>query len=245
MALIDSGATYSFVRREWARRHGLKIQSCTPKVMRLFDHFTHQASEIAVVNFSLGVVDFRWTFMVAEAYYDVVIGIDLMKAMLLHLDPRNLMLFLPKNPTKYMGDLSEIAHSTDYIMASCIQGPVDYPVTPTRVKGICRSLPWKNLWYCALFAAQDVELVGVTASGDHEKKKLAELLDSIQPDLRKIFDSVPYVLAPPDRDPSERLVKHHIFVSTSCVPAARSAYPMGDTKLEAMRVQMKELVEKG
>ena len=36
MALIDSGATHSFVCREWARRHGLKIQPCIPKVMRLF-----------------------------------------------------------------------------------------------------------------------------------------------------------------------------------------------------------------
>ena len=63
----------------------MKIQSCTPKVMRLFDRSTHQASEIAVANFSLGVVDFRWTFMVAEAPYDVVIGIDLMKAILLYL----------------------------------------------------------------------------------------------------------------------------------------------------------------
>ena len=58
----------------------MKIQSCTSKVMRLFDRSTHQASEIAVVNFSLGVVDFKWTFMVAEAPYDVVIGIDLMKS---------------------------------------------------------------------------------------------------------------------------------------------------------------------
>ena len=114
---------------------------------------------------------------------------------------------------------------------------------PMRVKGIRRTFPWENLWHCALFAAQDVELVGVTASGNNEKKKLAELLDSVQPDLREIFDSMPCVLAPPNRDPPERLVKHHIFVSTSCVPAARSAYPMGDTKLEAMHMQMKELVE--
>ena len=70
--------------------------------------------------------------MVAEAPYDIVIGIDLMKAMLLHLDPRNLMLYLPKNPIEYRGDLSEITHSADYVMASCIQGPVDYSFMPTR-----------------------------------------------------------------------------------------------------------------
>ena len=58
---------------------------------------------------------------------------------------------------------------------------------PTRVKGIHRTFPWENLWHCTLFAAQDVELIGVTASGDNENKKLAELLDSVQPDLREIF----------------------------------------------------------
>ena len=133
--------------------------------------------------------------------------------MLLYLDPRNLMLYLPKNPNEHRGDLSEFDHSTNYIIASCISGASRLPFHAYEgERNSYRHFPWENLWHCALFAAQDVELVGVTASGDNEKKKLAELLDSVQPDLREIFDSMLHILVLPDCDPPERLVKHHIFV---------------------------------
>ena len=90
-----------------------------------------------------------------------------------------------------------------------------------------------------------LQLCTVTASGQEEKEKLQEFLDSIAPDLRNVVEEFPQLFAPPDTDPPQRPVKHYIYVSPDTVPAARRAYPLGDVKKDAMFSQMRELIDKG
>ena len=85
----------------------------------------------------------------------------------------------------------------------------------------------------------------VTASGVEELSNLADFMESIDEDLRKVVNEFPKLFAPPDRDPPARPVKHYIYVSPDTVPAARRAYPLGDSKRDAMFAQMRELIDKG
>ena len=85
----------------------------------------------------------------------------------------------------------------------------------------------------------------VTASGDEEKEKLEEFMNSISPELRELVHSFPQLFSPPDCDPPQRPVKHYIYVASDTVPVARRAYRLGDIKRDAMFEQMRELIDKG
>ena len=85
----------------------------------------------------------------------------------------------------------------------------------------------------------------MTASGFAEAEALKEFISKLSPSFRELVNEFPFLFAPPDKDPPNRAVKHYIHVSPDCVPAARRAYPLSHTKLEAMRSQMRELVDKG
>ena len=85
----------------------------------------------------------------------------------------------------------------------------------------------------------------VTASGFAEAEALKEFISKLSPSFRELVNEFPFLFAPPDKDPPNRAVKHYVHVSPDCVPAARRAYPSSHQKLEAMRSQMRELIDKG
>ena len=89
------------------------------------------------------------------------------------------------------------------------------------------------------------KLCSVTASGEKEQQLLTEFLEQVPEELCEIIDQFPVLFAPPDREPPPRNVKHMIYMPLDHVPAARNAYPLSGTKLEAMRTQMTELIDKG
>ena len=91
IGLVDSGATHSFVRKDWAESHGLKLDQCTPRSFTLFDRSSNHSSTVATTQIAIGSVSYRWTFIViAQAPYALVIGLDLIRDMLLPLAPRDL-----------------------------------------------------------------------------------------------------------------------------------------------------------
>ena len=85
----------------------------------------------------------------------------------------------------------------------------------------------------------------VTASGPEEANELQTFLAAAEPALRQVVSKHLPLFQPPDRDPPDRSVKHFIHVAADCVPAARQPYPLADTKREALRTQMRELIDKG
>ena len=64
-------------------------------------------------------------------------------------------------------------------------------------------------------------------------------------DLLKVVDDSPRLFAPPDSEPPEREVKHHIQLAPGACPIKRSPYPLSVQKIEALREQMKDLVTQG
>ena len=114
-----------------------------------------------------------------------------------------------------------------------------------RIKGCGQRLPSVDGKYVFTDVGECKKLCSVTASGEKEQQLLTEFLEQVPKELRDIIDQFPVLFAPPDREPPPRNVKHMIYVPLDHVPAARNAYPLSGTKLEAMRTQMTELIKKG
>ena len=91
----------------------------------------------------------------------------------------------------------------------------------------------------------NVQLFTITASSEEEGKAMQDFLSSCPVDLQQLIQRSPRLFAPPDRKPPQRGVRHYIHVPYEFVPAARHAYPLSGIKLEAMREQVSQLVEKG
>ena len=196
----------------------------------------------------IGTVSHSWNFIIIDqAPYDVVVGLDLIRDILLYLDPHDLTLYLPRNPCHLaeerlrhemrpgMSRVSRLNRPQE-AAAAFISAPVDYPFRPYRIKGMRHCPPMIMGERCALFTTHGLELVGietptlehlgVTASGDKERADREQLLDTVESDLRAVFDAIPRVLSPPDRDPPERAVKHFIFVDPSFRPRQATSIPV-------------------
>ena len=104
-----------------------------------------------------------------------------------------------------------------------------------RIKGCGRKLPKIDDKYVPLNVGVWGRQMSVTASGEQEQEMLKAFLDSIPVELKQLIDTFPVLFAPPDREPPQRAVKHMVYVPLEHVPAARNAYPLSGTKLEAMR----------
>ena len=85
----------------------------------------------------------------------------------------------------------------------------------------------------------------VTASGFEEQSKLEDFLAQLPPLFGELVADFPRLFQPPDADPPNRSVKHYIFTAPDSILAARPAYPLPHTKLQAMKTQMRELIDKG
>ena len=115
-----------------------------------------------------------------------------------------------------------------------------------RIKGCGKTVPVLNDKYFVSWGENEsVHLFTVTASSPEEEKAMQEFLEGSPADLRELIEANPRLFSAPDREPPARAVKHRICVPWDFVPTARNAYPLATTKLEAMRTQVGELVEKG
>ena len=85
----------------------------------------------------------------------------------------------------------------------------------------------------------------VTASGFEKQSKLEDFLAQLPPLFGELVADFPRLFQLPDADPPNRSVKHYIFTAPDSIPAARPAYPLPHTKMQAMKTQMRELIDKG
>ena len=115
-----------------------------------------------------------------------------------------------------------------------------------RIKGCGSFVPYVDDKYVVMAEETgNVQLFTVTASSEEEGKAMQDFLSSCPVDLQRLIQRSPRLFAPPDKKPPQRGVRHYIHVPYEFVPAARHAYPLSGTKLEAMREQVAQLVEKG
>ena len=92
---------------------------------------------------------------------------------------------------------------------------------------------------------ETVHLYTVTASSQEETKALEDFCAAAPSDLRALVEETPVLFSPLDREPPKRGVKHRIQVPIEYTLTAQHAYPLSASKLDAMRTQVTELVEKG
>ena len=97
-ALLDTGATHSFVKGEWARRHNLPTKPCSVASISFFNLQSSLVVQEARVSVQIGDRKRKWKFLVMEvAPYPVVLGIDFLRCWGLVLDPTTLDLFVPRS----------------------------------------------------------------------------------------------------------------------------------------------------
>ena len=114
-----------------------------------------------------------------------------------------------------------------------------------RIKGYGQTLLILDNKYIPIDIGRVSQLMGVTALGGEKHRILKEFMENVPSKLQALIDEYPVLFAPPDQELLEHAVKHMIYVLLEHVPAARNAYPLSGTKLQAMREQMRELVAKG
>ena len=209
------------------------------------------------------------------APYLVVLGIDFLRCWGLVLDPTTLDLYVPRSDitTWVRSDITtwgptfDTAFSAGFgvsdsgtVSPSINFAQVASPDVPEgedrqecvgelspffRIKGCGSKLPLMDDKYVCLDSSRLARVCSVTASSEQERKLLDDFLASVPSELKDIIHQFPILFAPPDSEPPSRTVKHMIYVPLEHVPAARNAYPLSGTKLEAMREQTGELIDKG
>ena len=90
-----------------------------------------------------------------------------------------------------------------------------------------------------------VECYSVTTATEEEKEELQAFRSELSPVLLAVIDESALLFAPPDREPPQREVKHHIHLIDGAVPIKRRPYPLLLHKLEEMRMQIAELRDNG
>ena len=91
---------------------------------------------------------------------------------------------------------------------------------------------------------EQLSVYSMTASGKEEQELFRAFMEQVSSELAAVIEEFPSLFEPPDSEPPERTVRHRILVPAEYVPAARPAYPLSDSKKQAMRSQMQELVAK-
>ena len=90
-----------------------------------------------------------------------------------------------------------------------------------------------------------VTCYSVTASSPDEKEALRKFIDGLPRGLHEVVNKYPRLFSPPDAFSPPREVVHDIKLKPGVLPVRRPPYPLGESKLAAMKTQMQELFDKG
>ena len=274
-AMIDTGASHSFVTEELVHKLCLPVKTLsTPMTATDFGGTVATLTKTVTTTFCLASITRRWMFYVSEkAPAPVVIGLDLVLKWPLYLNPLDKCLYFPRvhassssrSLVSFSDELAPISIGTDIALPFResnlpIKDNVSLEVSDVTIldldqdvlmdhdvvsEGVVDDLSPDLSFYARDGFLTVIQRNSVTASGFAEAEALKEFISKLSPSFRELVNEFPFLFAPPDRDPPNRSVKHYIHVSPDCVPAARRAYPLSHMKLEAMRSQIRELVDKG
>ena len=235
LALMDPGASHSFVHPKWMARYNQSTtQLAVPYSLGTFVGAEHKVNTTLTASLSIVGVSRPWDFLVIDRMpAEVVLGLDLMLYWPMFINPVDRCLYVPPQHISHPPNWFTPAKNTP-------------PATPTL-----RAL-FSSLTINPSLSPRDTlspivssNHQGVTASGSEEAEELNTFLDNAPPPLKTVVSKHLSLFKPPDRDPPDRPVKHFIQVPPDCVPAARQPYPLAEIKLQALRAQMRELIDKG
>ena len=74
----------------------------------------------------------------------------------------------------------------------------------------------------------------ITADSQEKIENLAQVRTTIPKDLLKVINDSLGLFKPPDSEPPEKEVKHHIQLTERSCPIKRSPYPLSAQKIEAL-----------
>ena len=271
-AMLDTGASHSFITRTLVQQ--LKLSSTRLQVSLTATDFSgSQAviSEMVTAVISLSNTSRQWTLYVcARAPAPVVLGLDVVLKWPLYLNPADRCLhIIPSSgtndttpserecsiaktiPKELESNSRVISPSLTPAMVSSVQmafNEEEIEVENGLIDLMYKDLISEDIRYRLNPDSSVLSLLhraSVTASGFEEAERLKQFIDQLSPSFRSLVGEFPQLFQPPDRDPPDRPAKHYIYVAPDVVPAARRAYPLPHSKLEVMRSQMRELIDKG
>ena len=258
IALLDHGASASFVNQAWCLRNALSPQPL--KTPLALTQFAGQGPRV-VSRLRAPVVKFAgkqkpWTFLVAERTpAEIVLGLDFVRKWALCHNPINdHVIAVDPEDTRVVWEAQEVpimsvrtspeanAHHIQVVTPEEEMAVFeDRLVTPRPQKKTKSSLIEAEV-------AQGVLMLSchsVTANSEVDQQALFLFLEQLDPALRSLTDKFPRVFSAPDKIPPLRDVTHNIRLKPYSHPARRSPFPLGDSKLEAMKTQVAELRDMG
>ena len=259
--LLDCGASHSFLSEEWLRKKEIPTHDLKrPLSIRVFDGPAQQSitKSCRIAHVVLGTLDVAWTFMVvSRAQPHAILGLDFMRAYCLCYDPRTDALITqwanPPPGTAKSGKVPALTHLR--IWPPTPEESSDPPPDTLLAHFAVPDAEWAagalinekgdRVIYDLAPSGDQVILCSVTADSQEEIESLAQVRAAMPSDLLKVVDNSPRLFAPPDSEPPEREVKHHIQLAPGACPIKRSPYPLSVQKIEALREQMKDLVTQG
>ena len=272
MAMLNTGASHSFITRTLVQQ--LKLSSTRLQVSLTETDFSgSQAvmSEMVTAVISFSNTSRQWTLYVyARAPTPVVLGLVVVFKWPLYLNPSDQCLYIiPSSgindttpserecsitktiPKELKSNSCVISPSLTPAMVSSVQmafNEEEMEVENGLIDFIYEDLISENIGYRLNPDSSVLSLLhraSVTASGFEEAERLKQFIDQLSPSFRNVVDKFPQLFQPPDRDPPDQPAKHYIYVAPDVMPAARRAYPLPHSKLEVMRSQIRELIDKG
>ena len=232
---IRAPAILLYILNGWPAITNPRTQLAVPYSLGTFVGAEHKVNTTLTASLSIAGVSRPWDFLVIDRMpAEVVLGLDLMLYWPIFINPVDRCLYVPPQ---------HISHPPNWFTPA-----KNTPTTPTPT---LRAL-FSSLTINPSLSPRDTlspivssNHQGVTASGSEEAEELNTFLDNAPPPLKTVVSKHLSLFKPPDRDPPDRPVKHFIQVTPDCVPAARQPYPLAEIKLQALRAQMRELIDKG
>jgi len=266
--LLDTGASRSFLSPEFLAKLSLEpAQADINLRLSTFkeDYRDTPASRVRIETVMVGRLSVPWDFLVVPGItHEALLGLDFIKENLLYYDPVTDHLLIPSLPDTRAPRHELVLQTLPALVTEPSNDAPDLPPaleddTPPHLDVLLRAndIPMRdwaeatpldaNHSLSAGLVGEDVyaTIFSVTADTPEEAQELADFRATLPADLLAVIDAAPQLFAPPDAEPPQRSVKHHIRLLPDAVPLKRGPYPLSGPKLVAMREQMEKLFQAG
>ena len=222
--LLDSGATDCFITQSCVDRLSLRTFPL-PRTIYI-KHIEGQAAQgitlgCCVSTLRIGRFTCGWDLLVVSTLpTDAIIGLNFMRQHRFLLDGATDTLYPPPLPT------------------SPRPRGLGKNLTSPRTRGLDKTELTES-------PLPNISLHSVTANSPEETEQLRQFRAHLPDALNQVIDAAGNLFQPPDCEPPERGIQHHIKLINDAVPIKRRPYPLSGQKLTAMREQMLELITQG
>ena len=273
VALLDLGASVSFVDKQWMVSMGLHPSMLTmPRRLSEFSSPGTWVTEFLPVHeLVFAHQTLSWELIVTPRRpANVVIGLDIVRAWGICFNPLDDRVYAVRrdNPGVLTMPMITDSSSNDINM-ECNDDVALEPRTAANALGMSDDSsnpdglfepqlvtilthdyhPTDTHPHCIVSLEIICDLdshsaLSVTRATEEDEKSNKEIITQLPPLIRQLTTQFPELFSPPDAIPPPRDVVHDILLKPHVVPVKRAAYPLGVTKLEAMRIQIQELFKR-